>query len=47
MSNFKRRDIERKGAKKQQSLEDKLIEENLEDLASPTGELEKLPEEED
>jgi hypothetical protein len=45
MSNFKKRDIERKGTKKQQSLETKLIEENLEDLASPSGELEKLPEE--
>lgn len=46
MSNFKRREIERKGTKKQQSFEEKLIEENLEDLASPTGELEKLPDEE-
>ena len=45
MSNFKRRDVERKGVKKQQGIEDKLIEENLDDLVAPTGELEELPEE--
>jgi hypothetical protein len=32
MSQFKKRDVERKGGKKQESLSKKLIEENLDDL---------------
>ena len=32
MSQFKKRDVERKGAKKQENLSKKLIEENLDDL---------------
>lgn len=32
MSEYKKRDVERKGIKKQEELEEKLIEENLDDL---------------
>jgi hypothetical protein len=32
MSQFKKRDVERKGGKKQENLTKKLIEENLDDL---------------
>ena len=32
MSQFKKRDVERKGEKKQENLTKKLIEENLDDL---------------
>jgi hypothetical protein len=32
MSQFKKRDVERKGGKKQENLSKKLIEENLDDL---------------
>ncbi len=35
MSKFKKREAERKGDKKKEILESKLIEENLEDLAEP------------
>ena len=46
MSKFKKRDLERKGEKKQQILEKKLIENNLESLTGPEGEIAELPEEE-
>jgi hypothetical protein len=46
MSKLKKRELERKGEKKQKILENKLIEENLEDLTKTKGELEELPEEE-
>lgn len=46
MSKLKKRELERKGAKKQKILENKLIEENLLDLTKTKGELEELPEEE-
>lgn len=47
MSKLKKRELERKGEKKQKILEDKLIEENLEDLTTTKGELEELPEKEE
>ncbi len=43
MSKLKKRDMERKGEKKQKILENKLIEENLEDLTKARVELEELP----
>ena len=46
MSKFKKRDLERKGEKKQQILEKKLIENNLESLTGSEGEIAELPEEE-
>jgi hypothetical protein len=45
MSKLKKRDLERKGEKKQKILENKLIEEHLEDLTKTNVELEELPEE--
>ncbi len=45
MSKLKKRELERKGEKKQRILENKLIEENLEDLTKTKVELEELPEE--
>ncbi len=45
MSKLKKRELERKGAKKQKILEGKLIDEHLEDLIKTRGELEELPEE--
>ncbi len=47
MSKLKKREQERKGEKKQKILENKLIEENLEDLTKTKGKLEELPEEEE
>jgi hypothetical protein len=46
MSKFKKRDLERKGEKKQQILEKKLIENNLESLTRLEGDIAELPEEE-
>lgn len=46
MSKLRKRELERKGQRKQKSLENKLIEENLEDLTKTKVELEELPEEE-
>ncbi|MCL7415509.1 MAG: hypothetical protein M8349_05540 [ANME-2 cluster archaeon] len=46
MSKFKKRDQERKGDKKAEILEKKLIRNNLESLTSSKGEIAKLPEEE-
>ena len=37
MPKFKKRETERKGDKKTENLEKKLIEENLEDLVGTTG----------
>ena len=45
MSKLKKRNLERKGEKKQKILENKLIEEHLEDLTKMKVELEELPEE--
>lgn len=45
MSKLKKRELERKGEKKQRILENKLIEEHLEDLTKTKVELEELPEE--
>ncbi|MCL7412947.1 MAG: hypothetical protein M8353_04925 [ANME-2 cluster archaeon] len=45
MSKFKKRDLERKGDKKQEILEKKLIKNNLESLTSSKGEIAELPEE--
>jgi hypothetical protein len=45
MSKLKKRDLERKGEKKQKILENKLIEEHLEDLTKMKVEPEELPEE--
>lgn len=45
MSKFKKRDLERKGNKKQEILEKKLIKNNLESLTSSKGEIAELPEE--
>ncbi|KCZ73147.1 hypothetical protein ANME2D_00206 [Candidatus Methanoperedens nitroreducens] len=42
MSKLKKRDMERKGEKKQKILENKLIEENLEDLTKARVKLEEL-----
>jgi hypothetical protein len=46
MSKFKKRDLERKGEKKLQILEKKLIENNLESLTRLEGDIAELPEEE-
>jgi hypothetical protein len=46
MSKLKKRELERKGEKKQKILENKLIEEHLGDLTKTEVELEELPEEE-
>ncbi len=46
MSKLKKRELERKGKKKQQILEDKLVEEHLEDLTKTKAEIEELSEEE-
>ncbi|HUW66534.1 MAG TPA: hypothetical protein VMW20_00620 [Candidatus Nanoarchaeia archaeon] len=46
MSKFKKRDLERKGDRKQEILEKKLIENNLESLTTSEGEIAELPEEE-
>lgn len=46
MSKLKKRELERKGQRKQKSFENKLIENNLEDLTTNRGELEELSEEE-
>jgi hypothetical protein len=40
MSQFKKRESERKGDKKQENLRKKLIEENIEDLRDISGEKE-------
>ncbi len=45
MSKLKKRELERKGAKKQKILENKLLDENLEDLMKTKVEPEELPEE--
>ncbi len=45
MSKLKKRDLERKGEKKQKIQENKLMEEHLEDLTKMKVELEELPEE--
>lgn len=45
MSKLKKRELERKGEKKQKILENKLLEENIEDLTKTKVELEELPEE--
>jgi hypothetical protein len=42
----KKRDLERKGEKKELILEKKLIKNNLESLTGSKGEIAKLPEEE-
>ncbi|WMW23152.1 hypothetical protein RE476_04805 [Methanolobus mangrovi] len=39
MSNFHKRDYERKGDKKNEELDAKLIQENLKDLKSSDGEI--------
>ena len=46
MSKLRKRDLERKGEKKQRILENRLMEEHLADLTKIRGELEELPEEE-
>jgi hypothetical protein len=46
MSKFKKRDMERKGDRKQEILEKKLIENNLKSLTTSEGEIAELPEEE-
>ncbi|MBE0522837.1 MAG: hypothetical protein IBX40_00645 [Methanosarcinales archaeon] len=46
MSKYKKRDMERKGDRKQEILEKKLIENNLESLTTSEGEIAELPEEE-
>ncbi|MCL7475623.1 MAG: hypothetical protein SCH39_08385 [Methanosarcinales archaeon] len=45
MSKFKKRDQQRKGDKKQEILEKKLIKNNLESLTSSKGEIAELAEE--
>lgn len=45
MSKLKKRDLERKGAKKQKIQDNKLMDEHLEDLKSTKVEPEELPEE--
>ncbi len=45
MSKLKKRELERKGQKKQKILEDKLLDEHLVDLTKTKPELEELPEE--
>ncbi len=47
MSKLKKRDLERKGEKKQKILENKLIVEHLVDLTKTKGELEELSIEEE
>jgi hypothetical protein len=37
MSQFKKRDVERKGGKKQENLSKKLIKDNLDDLRNISG----------
>jgi hypothetical protein len=46
MSKLKKRNLERKGEKKQKDLENRLMEEHLVDLTKMKGELEILSEEE-
>ncbi len=46
MSKLKKRDLERKGEKKQKILESKLMEEHLVDLTKVRGEMIELSEEE-
>jgi len=46
MSKLKKRNLERKGEKKQKGLENRLMEEHLVDLTKTKGELEILSEEE-
>jgi hypothetical protein len=46
MSKLKKRNLERKGEKKQKNLENRLMEEHLVDLTKTKGELEILSEEE-
>ena len=46
MSKLKKRNLERKGEKKQKILENRLMEEHLVDLTKMKGELEVLSEEE-
>lgn len=46
MSKLRKRELERKGEKKKKILENKLIEEHLEDLTSTKGKIEELREEE-
>jgi hypothetical protein len=46
MSKLKKRNLERKGEKKQKNLENRLMEEHLVDLTKMKGELEILSEEE-
>ncbi len=46
MSKLKKRNLERKGEKKQRGLENRLMEEHLVDLTKTKGELEILSEEE-
>ncbi len=45
MSKLKKRELERKGQKKQKILEDKLLDEHLVDLTKTKAEVEELPEE--
>lgn len=45
MSKLKKRDLERKGEKKQKIKEDRLVKENLVDLRKTKGELPELVEE--
>lgn len=45
MSKLKKRDLERKGNKKQKILDNKLMDEHLEDLTKTKGEIEELTEE--
>ncbi|MCZ7363057.1 MAG: hypothetical protein O8C58_06965 [Candidatus Methanoperedens sp.] len=47
MSKLKKRDLERKGEKKQKILENRLLEEHLVDLTKTKGELEELSLEEE
>lgn len=46
MSKLKKRELERKGKKKQKILEDKLLDEHLEDLTKTKSEPIGVPEEE-
>jgi len=46
MSKFKKRDLERKGDKKQEILEKKLIDDNLKSLTNSQGEEAQYPDEE-
>ncbi len=46
MSKLKKRELERKGKKKQEILEDKLLDEHLEDFTKKKAEPIGLPEEE-